>query len=74
MRIENASVENLEDVIKVTILVHMLLSYRREATIEDVRKYMVKPNELLFKATPLEVCMRGDADSLIKWLEDKLGI
>ena len=71
---QNTVINNLEDLIRVTTLAHMLLSYQETTTIEDVKKWMTEPNEFLFKSTPLEVCMRGDANSLIKWLEFKLEI
>lgn len=39
---------------------------------EETKKWLLTPNEFLFGDTPFEVCMRGDGESLVQWLRNKL--
>jgi hypothetical protein len=65
----------LDDLMEVNTLACMLLTYDNpDATVEDVKDWMTSSNEFLFDDTPLEVCMRGDADTLIEWLRDRMGM
>ena len=62
--------KQLEAIVEVTLLVNKLF----ENDIEQSKKWMKEPNELLFGKSPIEVCVLDESEFLIKWLKDKLGI
>lgn len=40
---------------------------------EETSSWLMAPNAILFGDTPFEVCMRGEGEKLIEWLNQRLG-
>lgn len=55
--------KEINDIIKVSILADQLLQGVK------VVEWMNSPNEHIFNDTPVEICLRGDGDILIEYLE-----
>ncbi len=40
---------------------------------KETSSWLMSPNAILFGDTPFEVCMRGESEKLVEWLNGRLG-
>lgn len=68
IKVSTKFIKRVIDIVMVTDLAYELFGNNHEET----KSWLMSPNSLLFGDSPFEVCMRGDAERLKKWLLERL--
>ena len=69
LRLKSKFIQRVLSVVFVTDLAFELFG----GNAEETSSWLMTPNSLLFGDSPFEVCMRGEAEPLQKWLLERLG-
>ena len=68
LKLSSAFTKSIYSLVAATDLAYELFQENEE----DTKSWLMAPNSLLFGDTPFMVCLRGEGDKLIEWLNQRL--
>lgn len=70
IQVKADTLKRVLDLVRATDLAFELLG----KNLSETKKWVMSPNEVLFGATPFEICLSGKAAALLDWLRGKKGL